>query len=52
MVTRPKPVSELAGLVYGATDIPSEGNLPFIHRPGFWAAVVIVIFVIVNIIFW
>jgi solute:Na+ symporter, SSS family len=52
MVTRPKPLSELQGLVYGATDIPSEGNLPLIHRPAFWATVVIVIFVVVNIIFW
>ena len=52
MVTRPKPVSELQGLVYGATDIPSEGNLPLIHRPAFWATVVIVVFVILNIIFW
>jgi solute:Na+ symporter, SSS family len=52
MVTRPKPISELQGLVYGATDIPSEGNLPWIHRPAFWAAIVIVVFVVVNIIFW
>jgi SSS family solute:Na+ symporter len=50
--TRPKPESELRGLVYGATEIPSEGNLPLIHRPIFWAAVVLVIFIILNIIFW
>src|SRR5579875_1994276 len=50
--TRPKPESQLAGLVYGATEIPSEGNLPLIHRPLFWAAVVIVIFFILNIVFW
>ncbi|MBV9765927.1 MAG: sodium:solute symporter family protein [Acidobacteriaceae bacterium] len=52
MVTKPKPVSELSGLVYGATEIPSEGNLPLIHRPVFWASIVAVIFVIVNVIFW
>ena len=52
LATKPKPASQLAGLVYGATEIPSEGNLPLIHRPVFWAAVVIVIFFIVNIIFW
>ncbi len=50
--TRPKPVSELQGLVYGATELPSEGHLPLIHRPIFWACVVIVIFFILNIIFW
>ena len=27
MATRPKPVEELVGLVYGATEIPSEGAL-------------------------
>ena len=28
LVTRPKPESELTGLVYGCTEIPSEGHLP------------------------
>jgi solute:Na+ symporter, SSS family len=52
LATKPKPESELAGLVYGATDIPSEGRLPLYHRPMFWTGVVIVVFFIVNIIFW
>jgi solute:Na+ symporter, SSS family len=52
LATKPKRESELAGLVYGATDIPSEGRLPLYHRPMFWTGVVIVVFVIVNIIFW
>ncbi len=51
-MTKPKPVSELAGLVYGATDIPSEGHLALYQRPVFWAAIVIVVFFILNIIFW
>jgi solute:Na+ symporter, SSS family len=51
-VTRPKPESELHGLVYGATEIPSEGNLPLIHRPIFWAGVVLAIFIVLNIILW
>ena len=50
--TKPKPAAELSGLVYGATEIPSEGNLPLTQRPIFWAALVIVVFVILNIIFW
>jgi solute:Na+ symporter, SSS family len=41
---KPKPESELAGLVYGATKIPSEGNLPLYQRPIFWATVVSIIF--------
>jgi solute:Na+ symporter, SSS family len=52
LVTRPKPEAELVGLVYGATDIPSEGELPIYQRPIFWAAIVAVVFVILNIIFW
>ena len=50
--TRPKPASELTGLVYGYTDLPSEGDLPWTKRPVFWAGVVLVVFVILNVIFW
>jgi SSS family solute:Na+ symporter len=52
MATRPKPDSELAGLVYGCTDVPGEGHLPAYKRPAFWACVVGAAFVILNIIFW
>ena len=51
-MTQPKPVSELSGLVYGVTEIPQEGQVSLIHRPAFWAAVIIVIFFILNLIFW
>jgi SSS family solute:Na+ symporter len=50
--TRPKPVAALSGLVYGETDIPSEGSLAFYHRPAFWAVIVGVVFVALNVIFW
>ena len=52
LVTRPKPESELVGLVYGATELPSEGDLKIYKRPIFWAVVVAIVFVILNIIFW
>ena len=52
LVTKPKPEKELVGLVYGLTEIPSHGHWPLFQRPGFWAAVVGVLFVILNIIFW
>ena len=52
LATTPKPASELVGLVYGATEIPSEGHLPVYQRPAFWACVVGAIFIILNIIFW
>jgi SSS family solute:Na+ symporter len=52
LVTKPKPDSELAGLVYGATEIPSDRQMPFYRRPIFWAAVVAVLFVTLNFLFW
>lgn len=52
LFTRPKPAAELRGLVYGETEIPSERALPFYHRPAFWATVVGIVFVALNIIFW
>jgi solute:Na+ symporter, SSS family len=50
--TKPKSDEELKGLVYGATQIPSESYVSMLHRPWFWAVVVGAAFVIVNIIFW
>jgi SSS family solute:Na+ symporter len=52
LLTRPKPVEELTGLVYGCTDIPSEGHLPLLKRPIFWAAVSFAIFALLQWIFW
>jgi SSS family solute:Na+ symporter len=52
LVTKAKPDAELVGLVYGATEIPSESYVSVWHEPWFWAAVVGVIFVVLNIIFW
>ena len=52
LMTQPKPIAELNGLVYGATEIPSEGQVSLIHRPAFWAVVVGIVFVILNVIFW
>src|SRR5256885_11058355 len=33
MLTKPKPDSELKGLAYGVTDIPSESYVTEFHRP-------------------
>jgi solute:Na+ symporter, SSS family len=52
LTTRPKPVAELNGLVYGATEIPKEEYAPLYQRPAFWAAIVGIVFVVVNVIFW
>jgi solute:Na+ symporter, SSS family len=50
-LTKPKPESELTGLVYGATAIPQETG-PIYHRSIFWAVVVVIIFLILNALFW
>jgi SSS family solute:Na+ symporter len=52
LVTKPKPDSELADLVYGLTPIPREERVSVFHRPIFWAVIVLIIFVILQIIFW
>ncbi len=51
-MTRPRPESQLVGLVYGCTELPSEGHLKLYQRPVFWAGVVAVVFVILQILFW
>ena len=50
--TKPKPESELVGLVRGCTEIPSEGHYKLYQRPIFWAGVVFVVFIALNVIFW
>jgi solute:Na+ symporter, SSS family len=50
-LTKPKPENELTGLVYGATAIPQETG-PIYHRSIFWAVVVVIIFLILNALFW
>jgi len=52
LFTAPKLASELKGLVYGETEIPSEGEFAFYQRPVFWAGAVAVVFVVLNILFW
>jgi solute:Na+ symporter, SSS family len=52
LATKPKPASELVGLVYGVTPVPKEGDLSLLRRPAFWAAVAAVLLVILQWIFW
>jgi SSS family solute:Na+ symporter len=52
LATKPKTDSELNGLVYGLTEVPSVGNVPIYQKPLFWASVVVVIFFALNIYFW
>jgi solute:Na+ symporter, SSS family len=52
MVTRPKPIEELVGLVYGVTRLPSEDDYPIHKRPWFWAVIVGIVFLVLQVIFW
>jgi solute:Na+ symporter, SSS family len=52
LVTKPRPVAELAGLVYGASPIPEEHDEHWYQRPIVWACIVFVVFLGLNIIFW
>jgi SSS family solute:Na+ symporter len=52
LATKPDPTRSLVGLVYGETVIPSDAAVPIYQRPVFWACIVAVVFVILNIIFW
>ncbi len=52
MLTKPRPVAELEGLVYGATVLPKEEPVPFYKNEWMWAFLVVIIFAALNIIFW
>jgi SSS family solute:Na+ symporter len=52
LVTTPKPDAELTGLVYSLTDVPKETHASIFHRPAFWGALAMIVFVILQIIFW
>jgi len=52
LLTKPRPVAELDGLVYGATKLPTEEPVPWYKTEYTWALVVIIIFAVLNILFW
>jgi solute:Na+ symporter, SSS family len=52
LMTKATPTAQLAGLVYGVTPLPSDGAEKLWQKPAFWAVVVIVVFFILNIVFF
>jgi SSS family solute:Na+ symporter len=52
LVTKPKPDSELQGLVYGLAPLPFEPAVRFYRRPIFGAAIVAAVFICLTLIFW
>jgi SSS family solute:Na+ symporter len=52
LMTKPKSDAELKDLVYGLTPIPKQEHVNWFQSPIFWGAVVAIVFVILQIIFW
>ncbi len=52
LMTAPRPVEELRGLVWGATEMPKQEDLPWHERPLILGVVVLAVCVVLNIIFW
>jgi SSS family solute:Na+ symporter len=44
--------AQLSGLVYGVTEMPDDGATSIWQKPIFWAIVVIVVFFVLNIVFF
>jgi len=52
LFTKPKSDAELKNLVMGLTPRPDERSYPWHERPMLWAAVVFVVLVTINVVFW
>ncbi len=52
LATRPRPESELKGLVYGLTELPAEEGIRWYLRPGALAIAVGLVLVLLNLLFW
>jgi SSS family solute:Na+ symporter len=46
------PDSALSGLVYGVTPLPDDGAKSLFEKPIFWAVIVIIVFFVLNLIFF
>jgi len=52
LFTEPKPLTELNGVVYGATKLPKEDPVPIYKNEWLWTGIAIVLFLGLNIYFW
>jgi solute:Na+ symporter, SSS family len=52
LFTEPKPLAELAGVVYGATKLPKEDPVPIYKNEWLWTGIAIVLFLGLNVYFW
>jgi solute:Na+ symporter, SSS family len=52
LFTKKRPDAELAGLVKSLTPKVGGQRVPLLRRPGFWAVISLVVFIVLNILFW
>jgi SSS family solute:Na+ symporter len=52
LATRPRPDSEMVGLVYSLTERPEREGGGWLRRPEALAVVVLAMAVVLNVIFW
>jgi solute:Na+ symporter, SSS family len=52
MFTKPRPDSELVGLVYSLTDVAKEEHTSVLQKPLFWGIAALAVLTILQIIFW
>lgn len=52
LITKPRPTTELQGLVYGLTPIPHDQGVPWYQRPVPLAVVVLGLTVLLNLVFF
>ena len=52
LATKPRPDEELVGLVYSLTPRAEGEHASLLHNPLFWGIVALLIFVVLQIIFW
>ena len=52
LVTQPRPDEDLRGLVYSLTEVAHETHTNWVHRPLIWGVIAMVIFGILQVIFW
>jgi SSS family solute:Na+ symporter len=51
LVTTPRPIDQLEGLVYSVTPRPSDGQLPWFKRPWVLAVAVLTLTLVLNLVF-
>ncbi len=52
LVTKPKPIADLKGLVWGVTPIPREENVPWWEKPALLGGIALAVMLVLNWIFW